>query len=58
MVVIKPYLVMGLLVDVSLTNLVSNSGVVSADVTGVGTARRAISSNYLWNRQSNIWLWL
>jgi hypothetical protein len=41
MVVIKLYLVMVILVVlVSMSNLVSNSGVVAADVTGVGTARR------------------
>ena len=30
--------------NVSMTNLVSNTGVVSADVTGVGTARSGLSA--------------
>jgi hypothetical protein len=33
-----------LLQFVSMTNLVNSSGVVATDVTGVGTARRYISS--------------
>jgi hypothetical protein len=35
----------GSLTLVSLTNLISNSGVVAADVTGVGTARRHLSAS-------------
>ena len=35
---------------VSLTNLVSSSGVVAADVTGVGTARSRIIGCWLWWR--------
>jgi len=30
--------------NVSITNLVSNSGVVASDVTGVGTARYALAA--------------
>ena len=30
--------------DVSMTNLVSNTGVVATDVTGVGTARHALAA--------------
>jgi hypothetical protein len=37
---IKLYLLMEILVVISsITNLVSNTGVVAADVAGVGTAR-------------------
>ena len=41
MVVIKLFLALVLLVivETSVTNLVSNSGVVASDTTGVGTAR-------------------
>jgi hypothetical protein len=31
--------------NVSLTNLVSNSGVIAADVTGVGTARSNLAAS-------------
>jgi hypothetical protein len=34
----------------ALTNLVTNSGVVATDVTGVGTARMKFSSNRIWYR--------
>jgi hypothetical protein len=34
--------------NVSMTNLVSSSGVVASDVTGVGTARRYSSCNLWW----------
>ena len=30
--------------NVSITNLVSNTGVVTTDTTGVGTARRAVAA--------------
>jgi hypothetical protein len=30
--------------NLSMTNLVSNTGVVSADVTGVGTARHSLAA--------------
>ena len=51
-------------VFVSMTNLVSNAGVVAADVTGVGTARYALAAagyggdkaifGYGWNGSSNV----
>jgi hypothetical protein len=34
--------------NVSITNLVSSSGVVATDTTGVGTARRLFSSSRIW----------
>jgi hypothetical protein len=45
MVQIKQFLVMVIQVqDTSITNLVSNLGVVGTDVTGVGTARNSLAA--------------
>jgi hypothetical protein len=43
--------------SVSITNLVSSSGVVATDTTGVGTARASLAACWLWWRQSYIWIW-
>ena len=44
--------------DYSLSNLVSNVGVVATDTSGVGTARWGPIVNAIWYRQRNLWLWL
>jgi len=42
---------------VSMTNLVSNTWVVSTDTTGVGTARRYLASSSYWTDKAIFWYW-